>query len=98
MAKKMEKARPGTVKRVLKYIGRYKLLLPVSILMAFINVALSLTVPILIGKTIDVIAAPTIDFSKIAEYLLICAVLIGIAALAQWIMSAINNKISYSVV
>lgn len=98
MAKKLERARPGTVKRVLKYIGRYKLLLPVSILMAFVNVVLSLTVPILIGKTIDIIAAPEIDFSKIADYLLLSAILIGTAALAQWIMSAINNKISYSVV
>ena len=38
-----------TMSRVLSYIGKYKLLLPISILMALISVALTLYVPVLIG-------------------------------------------------
>ncbi|MBR2343814.1 MAG: ABC transporter ATP-binding protein [Clostridia bacterium] len=98
MAKKPGGRKRGTMKRVLKYIGRYKYLLPISVLMALINVALSLYVPILIGRAIDVIAVSPIDFTRIAELLTLSAVLIGVGALAQWIMSTINNKISFSVV
>ncbi len=92
------KANPGTLRRVLKYIGKYKLLLPVSLTLALITVVLTLYLPILIGEAIDVIGVWPIDFSKIAELFLLGGVLILITALAQWLMSTINNKISYSVV
>ena len=52
MAKKVEKARPGTMKKVLGYIGRYKLLLPISLLFALFTVVLTLYIPIIIGKAI----------------------------------------------
>ena len=42
MAKKIEKARPGTMKKVLGYIGKYRFLLPVSIFLALVSVALTL--------------------------------------------------------
>ncbi len=92
------KANPGTLRRVLRYIGKYKLLLPVSLTLALITVVLTLYLPILIGKAIDVIGVWPIDFSKITELFLLGGVLILITALAQWLMSTINNKISYSVV
>lgn len=98
MAKKYEKARPGTLRKVLSYIGRYKLLLPVSILFALATVALTLYIPIIIGKVIDVIGSGNVDLGKIAEHLAFAAVLIGLTALAQWLMSTINNRIAYQVV
>ena len=55
MAKKIQKANPGTMKKVLGYIGKYKLLLPISMLLALVTVALTLYVPILIGDAIDLI-------------------------------------------
>ena len=58
MAKKIQKANPGTIKKVLSYIGKYKYLLPLSILCALIFTALSLYIPILIGQAIDLIVAP----------------------------------------
>ncbi len=93
-----QKAAPGTLRKVLKYIGRYKLLLPVSIFFALVTVALTLYIPIIIGDVIDVIGSGNIDFSVIAEHLLLAAVLIGITALAQWLMSTVNNRIAYQVV
>ncbi len=87
-----------TIFKVLRYIGRYKLLLPVSILMAVISVALTLYVPILIGRAIDLIVGKgEVDFSGILENLMLAAILIGITALAQWIMSTVNNKIAFNV-
>ena len=102
MAKKIEKARPGTMKKVLSYIGRYRFLLPISIFLALVSVALTLYVPTLIGEAIDLIAdvskpeASSID--KIVSVLIKSGILIVITAAAQWLMSAINNKISFGVV
>ena len=98
MAKKMEKAKPGTLGKVLRYIGRYKLLLPLSLLFALITVALTLYIPIIIGDIIDNIGTGEIDFVYIAKQLLLAAILIGITAVANWLMSTINNRIAYQVV
>ena len=95
---KIQKANPGTMKKVLGYIGRYKFLLPISILLALITVALTLYVPILIGDAIDFILGESIvNFEAIIPLLTEAAVLIGITALAQWLMSTINNRIAYHV-
>ena len=91
-------AKQSTLKKVLKYIGRYKLLLPVTLLFAAVTVALTLYVPILIGDAIDlIIAKDNVNIEKILEILGVSAVLIAITALSQWIMSAINNRITYHV-
>ena len=90
------KKKPSTLKKVLKYIGRYKLLLPVSILLALITVALTLYVPILIGEAIDLMSGE-VDIPGIVKILTLAAILIGITALAQWLMTTINNRITYHV-
>ena len=98
MAKKIEKAKPGTVKKVLGYIGRYKYLLPVSILLALVNVALTLYIPIIIGEAIDLIVdVGAVDFDGIIPLLTKAILLIAIAAVSQWLMSIINNRIAYQV-
>ena len=97
MAKKTLKADKGTLKRVLKYIGKYKYFLPVSIALAVISVALTLYIPVLIGNIIDIIGNAPIDFGKIIELSFFGAIIIGITALCTWCMSAINNKIAYNV-
>ena len=86
------------MKKVLGYIGRYKLLLPVSILLALVTVALTLYVPIIIGEAIDLIVGKgAVDFNGIISLLTEAVVLIGITALSQWLMSTINNRIAYHV-
>ena len=102
MAKKIEKARPGTMKKVLGYIGKYRFLLPVSIFLALVSVALTLYVPTLIGEAIDLIAhvnePASGSIGSIVTVLIKAGVLIVITAVAQWLMSTINNKISFGVV
>ena len=88
----------STIKKALKYIGKYKYLLPVSILLALVTVALTLYVPILIGDAIDLmIGKGQVDIPKVIEILLLAVALIGATALSQWLMSLINNRIAYHV-
>ena len=88
-----------TLAKVLKYIGKQKLLIPFSLLSALINVALGLYIPILIGEAIDLaIAEGNVIFDGIEKILAKIGISIVIAALAQWVMSAINNRIVYHVV
>ena len=96
--KLFKKGSAKTVKRVLRYIGKYRFLLPISVLMALISVALTLYVPVLIGDAIDLIAGQgLVDIPTIVSILIFAGVLIGLTALANWIMSVINNKIAFSV-
>ncbi|MBO7303952.1 MAG: ABC transporter ATP-binding protein [Clostridia bacterium] len=94
----MNNKKAGTIAKVLRYIGRYKFFLPLSMLLALISVALTLYIPKLIGDAIDfMLGEDNVDFEKITKILALAAILIGITALAQWLMSTINNKITYNV-
>ena len=97
--KNKTKLSKGTLRKVFRYIGKYKLLLPVSLFFALVTVALTLYVPILIGDAIDLIVGKgQVDFEGIKTILFKAAILILITALSQWIMSTINNRITYHVV
>ena len=94
----MKNKKTKSLSKLMRYIGKYKLLIPVSMLFALITVALTLYVPKLIGDAIDlIIGKDNVDFDGVVKLLLISAILIGITAISQWLMSTVNNKISYSV-
>ena len=89
----------NTLKKVLRFIGKYRLLLFVSILLACLTVVLTLYVPILFGDAIDgIIGKGKVQFSTVSYYGGRIIVLIAITALLTWIMNAINNRLTYSVV
>lgn len=88
-----------TLKRVLKYIGIYKWLLFISLLLAGATVLLTLYIPILIGAAVDcIITAGQVDFVSLMTILYKMAAAVGATALFQWMMNAINNRITYQVV
>ena len=92
------KRKKSTLGRVLSYIGRYKVLVPFSILFALIFTALSLYIPTLIGEAIDLaVGKGQVDLSGILKILGFTSILIGGAALCQWLMSIINNRIAFHV-
>ena len=96
---KGEKALKGTLKKVLCYIRPYWPLVALSILLAAVTVAASLYIPILTGNAVDLILGPgQVDFAGILRILIQICVIIAIAALAQWLMSLFNNRITYRVV
>lgn len=87
------------VKKVLGYIGRYKILLFLAVLCAAVSSLLALYVPILIGQAIDyIIGAGNVDFEKILLILYKIAVTVAVTALLQWIMNVLNNRITFNVV
>ena len=99
MKKKTKGMNTATLKKVLLHIRRYRALLLVSILLAAVSVALTLYVPILIGRAIDCILAPgQVSFAEIVPLLLTALLLAAVTAAAQWLMNTINNRITYSVV
>lgn len=89
----------NTMRRLLRYLKKYWLLLMLSLLFAALTVAMTLYLPILIGQAVDLIVAPgQVEFSTIARLLLKMGILIGATALSQWIMNACNNRITYRTV
>ena len=95
----VQKAPPGTLKKVLKYIGHYRFFVALSMVLAAVSVAASLYIPILTGDAVDLIISPgNVDFPDIFRILVTVAVIVGITALTQWIMNVINNRITYRIV
>lgn len=87
------------LKRILKQLKPYGFLLAATIFFALISVAGSLSVPIFFGQVIDLLAEGLkVDFAKVFEKFIAIGVTIAVTCLAQWLMNAINNKITYNVV
>jgi len=81
------------------YIRRYWGYLGASIILAAVTVALTLYLPILIGQAVDrIVGKGAVDFAGIFVILRKMAVIIGLTAVAQWMMNACNNKITYNVI
>ena len=89
----------STVKRILSCIGRYKWGVGASLACAFVTVLLTLYVPILTGRAIDcIVGAGAVDFAGMWTILKQIGIIIAITAAAQWLMSHINNLVTYRVV
>ncbi len=95
MAKQEQNAVFG---KVLRRIRPYLPAMLGSLLLALLYVAMTLYIPILVGSAIDcIIEMGRVDFAMMAKYLrdvLICS---AVAALAQWVMSEINNFVAFRV-
>lgn len=89
----------ATLLRVLHYIRNYWIYLALSIVMAAVTVTLTLYLPILTGKVIDLILDKgMVDFAGVFQILRKMAVVIAVTAAAQWIMNVCNNKMAYRIV
>lgn len=89
----------GTLKKVLRYAGKYHFLIVVSMTLAVVTALLSLYVPILAGRAIDhVVGRGNVDFDKVVKILLNMVVSVLLISVCQWIMNMANNKITFAVV
>ena len=99
MAKKMDAGQTQTLKKVLRYMKPYRFFLLLSVILAAITVASTLYLPLLIGKAVDcIVGKDNVNFDGLIAVLIKMAVMIGITALAQWIMNVCNNKLTYQIV
>ena len=89
----------NTLKKVLQYIGTYRFWMLASIVLAAVTVALTLYIPILVGRAIDfIIDWGNVDFANILKLLVEIGILAAVTAILQWVMNTINNKVTYQVV
>lgn len=96
MAKPSKKS---VLKRVLKQLKKYKLLIAATIFFALISVAGNLLAPIFVGQIIDLlIAGEQVQLEKVFEKFAAIGATVGITCLAQWLTSVINNHITFNVV
>ena len=88
-----------TLRRVLRYLKKRWHMLAASIVLAAASVAGTLYVPILVGSAIDCILGPgAVAHAQIMTLLSRVAAVAGITALLQWLMSDLNNRITFGVV
>ena len=92
------KSRGVVLRKILLRVRRYWPAMILSLVMATVYVAMTLYIPILAGQAIDcIIDMGRVDFAAIRGVLLkilICAV---VAALSQWIMNEMNNRVTFRV-
>ena len=86
------------LKKVLHRIRRHWVSLIAALLLATVNVVMTLYIPILVGTAIDcIVDAGHVDFAQMSVHLrnvLICAV---VAGAAQWLMSELNNRMTFRI-
>lgn len=87
------------IKRLMHYIAKYWFFMLLSIVLAAVYSLLALYLPVLVGNAVDyIVTTGQVDFDGLLQVLIKMAIIIGIAALAQWIMNVCNNKITFDVV
>ncbi len=85
--------------KLLRYIGKYRFVLVLSILLAIISVILQLYVPILFGDAIDeIISIGNVNFTIMNSYLTKIIIYVAIASISLWIMNLLNNRMTYRIV
>ena len=96
---KRDTAKSAVLSRALKYVGRYRGYLWVSLLLSAVSVAATLYIPILTGQVIDLlIGQGLVNFSATVPLLVRIGVLIALGALAQFFTGACNNRLTYCTV
>lgn len=98
-SEKKQKSQAATLKKVIRRLGRYRIFLVFSILLATVSVALTLYIPKLTGHAVDyVIGKGKVNFSGVIQVMIQIGVCTLITALAQWLMNVCNNKMTYQMV
>ena len=88
-----------TLGKVLKFIGKYKILLVFSIVLSIVAAILQLYVPILFGAAIDtVIKQGEVHYSQLLSVLINIGICIAVASISLWVMNLINNRLTYQTV
>lgn len=99
MDKQKKKGQAETLREVVRRLGRYRIFLVFSVLLASLSVALTLYIPKLTGNAVDyIVAKENVNFPGVFQVMLQIGACTLITALAQWLMNVCNNKMTYQVV
>lgn len=90
--------RSNAIGRILLYIRKYWAFVGFSLLLAVVSVAASLVIPVLVGNAIDyMVEAGRVDFDMVGKYLLAVLICTLVSGFSHWLMSQMNNRITYRV-
>ena len=96
---KRDSAKSAVLSRALKYVGRYKAYLWVSLFLSAVSVTATLYIPILTGQVIDLlIGQGAVSFSAMVPLLVRIGILIALGAVAQFFTGTCNNRLTYCTV
>lgn len=94
----MKNNKKKTLRRILSSMKDYRFLIAASLGLALITVILTLYVPILTGRGVDMIVARgQVNFPRLFDVIKKILGCIIVTALCQWLMNHINNKITYKI-
>ncbi len=96
-AKLNRREQRAVLARILRYIRPHLPKLLGSLALALVSVALSLYLPILVGRAVDCIAGE-VDFPALSRTLFTMAACVVLTAAAQWLQSDLNNRVTYATV
>lgn len=96
----MPRMRKRTViRKLLRYLGKYRWLLVLSIALSAATVVSALTLPILTGDAVDLLLGPgNVGLLSLASILIKMAAVIAATAIAQWLQNLCNNRLTYDTV
>ena len=93
------KKSPSVISKLLRFLGRYRLFLAVSLLLSAITVALQLLIPVLYGKCIDFAAGKgKVDFDSLQDTIFYILIFLAVCGVGTWIMGLVNNRLTYGIV
>lgn len=94
----MKSNKKKTLRRILSSMKDYRFLIAASLGLALMTVILTLYVPILTGRGVDMIVARgQVDFPRLFDVIQKILGCMIVTALCQWLMNHINNKITYKI-
>lgn len=88
-----------TVKKLFRFIEKYKFFLILSLLFAIISSIVMLYIPILFGNSIDyILSKGHVDFLALKHGSQIIIIWIVAASVSTWLMNIVNNHLTYQTV
>lgn len=92
-------SKKSVLKRILKQLKKYKLLIAATMFFALVSVAGNLLAPIFVGQIIDLfVAGEQVNLEEVFIKFIAIGVTVAITCVAQWLTSVINNHITFNVV
>lgn len=87
------------IKRVLKYIGKYKFSFTISLVLTLFSTVCTLYIPVLAGDAIDMIVGKgNVNFAGLTKILILILVAIIIGGISQYFTNTLNNRMANNTV
>ena len=87
-----------TLRKVLRRVKKYRIGLVCTLILAACYVALSLYIPILVGNAIDcIVGVQNVNWDGVGHFLTLVGICAAGAALCQWGMNLLNNRMAFRV-